>query len=282
MKRILLAVLVLGGLVGAGFHLSRRPAEPVLPATPGTEPASPVATEAPATPAPLAPAPAKPESGRTAPTPANHPAAPAAPATQPNVDAVVLARTVDLLTSPQATHDQKQAAWKQLSGSGKLDQAISVLAQRMAADPRAPEYPSALGQAYLKKCSGMQDLREQGLLALQADKLFDAALELDPSDWEARFTKAVALTHWPASMNKGNEAIQHFQTLIQQQEEQPQQPQFADSYACLGDYYQKSGRPDYARAVWQRGASFFPNNEALLGKLTTAETAQTSTTAGGR
>jgi tetratricopeptide (TPR) repeat protein len=188
----------------------------------------------------------------------------------PALEAASLSRTIDVLVSPQATYQQKAEAWKQLREAGKLDQAIAELEQRTANDPRSAEDPAALGQAYLQKCGTIQDVREQGILAMQADKLFDTALSLDPSNWEARFTKAVAMSYWPPMLNKGDEVIQNFQTLIQQQETQTPQPQFADTYAWLGDQYQKAGRADDARAVWQRGAALFPADGKLQTKLASA------------
>ncbi|HLH53320.1 MAG TPA: tetratricopeptide repeat protein, partial [Verrucomicrobiae bacterium] len=105
------------------------------------------------------------------------------------------------------------------------------------------------------------------ILAMQADKLFDKALSIDPQNWEARFSKAVAMSYWPPAMGKTDEVIQHFTTLIQQQETQTPQPQFAETYAWLGDQYEKSGRNDEAHAVWARGAALFPGNQKLAGKL---------------
>jgi tetratricopeptide (TPR) repeat protein len=187
------------------------------------------------------------------------------------VDRSLVSQAVDTLVSPQATYEQKKAAWKQLRESGKLDQAIADLEQRVASDPRSADDAAALGHAYLQKCGMLQDVREQGILAMQADKLFDAALSLDPSNWEARFTKAVALSYWPATMNKGDEVIQHFQTLVQQQETESPQPQFAETYVLLGNQYEKAGRIDEARATWQRGAQLFPQNESLKSKLSLAQ-----------
>ena len=198
--------------------------------------------------------------------------------TYAKLDAANLNGAVDILVSPQASHEQKQATWKQLRESGKIDLAIRELEQRAANDPRLAEYPAELGQAYLQKCATIQDVREQGILAMQADKVFDTALALDPSNWEARFTKAVALSYWPANLNKGAEVIQHFQTLIEQQETQAPQPQFAETYSWLGDQYTKAGHADYARTVWERGAALFPNNEGLKNRLAAAPLAQASTT----
>jgi cytochrome c-type biogenesis protein CcmH/NrfG len=102
---------------------------------------------------------------------------------------------------------------------------------------------------------------------MQADKLFDSALTLDDSNWEARFMKAVAMSYWPTNLNKGDEVIQHFQTLIQQQETQTPLPHFAESYSWLGEQYQKAGHVNEARAVWERGAALFPADEKLRQKV---------------
>ena len=268
MKRLFIAVIGVGILaVGLGWYLNRPTTRAVPPAEPATETApaptgdarqavEPVAAqpEQPALPAP-APRAAKPTSN-TAAAPVN-----------PALEASYLSRTVDVLVSPQASHQQKQDAWKYLAEAGKLDQAIVDLEQRTANDPRTADYPAALGHAYLQKCGTIKDVREQGILAMQADKQFDTALSLDSSNWEARFMKAVAMSYWPPMLNKGEEVIQHFQTLIQQQETQAPQPHFAETYAWLGDQYQKAGRTDDAKAVWQRGAALFPAYEKLRTKL---------------
>ena len=148
---------------------------------------------------------------------------------------------------------------------------LQELERGAAENPHTAAYPAALGQAYLQKCGTIQDVREQGILAMQADKVFDTALNLDPSNWEARFTKAVALSYWPANLNKGQEVIEHFATLIQQQEIQAPQPQVAESYLWLGDQYQKAGQGEEARATWRRGATLFPNHEALKSRLGPAQ-----------
>jgi len=148
-----------------------------------------------------------------------------------------------------------------------MDQVIGELERRMAADPRAAEYPAELGAAYLKECALIQDIRERGILAMKADELFDTALNLDSSNWDARFTKALAMSYWPPQLNKGQEVIEQFTALIQQQEMQPPQPQFARSYVLLGEQYQKAGNSDSAQQVWQRGAALFPDNTDLENKL---------------
>lgn len=178
-------------------------------------------------------------------------------------------QAVDTLVSPQSTFAQRQAALEELRKSGKLDLAIGELEKRVADDPRSAECPAALGRAYLQKCGTIQDVREQGILAMKADQAFDAALNLDANNWEARFTKAVAMSYWPTQMNRGTEVMQHFVTLIEQQEVQSPQPQYAQTYVWLGKEYEKYGHAAEAREIWQRGAALYPNEQELRSKLGT-------------
>jgi tetratricopeptide (TPR) repeat protein len=242
----------------------------VSPAEPVAETAPALAGDAPQAVEPVAPRPEPPAQPAAAPRVAETPSSTPAALVNPALEASSLSRTVDVLVSPQASRQQKQDAWKYLGEAGKLDQAIAELEKRTTNDSSNAECAAVLGHAYLHKCGIIQDVREQGILAMQADKLFDTALSLDPSNWEARFIKAVAMSYWPPMLNKGDEVIQHFQTLIQQQETQTPQTQFAETYAWLGDQYQKAGRADDAKAVWQRGAALFPADEKLRTKLAAA------------
>ncbi len=269
MKNLTIAILGAGVLVGAILYINRPQATPMGPAEPVVEADATITSEAPA-PERVAPPSASTQAPSAAPESARQQKAKPSLDSKARLDLTMVNQAVDILVSPQVGYGQKQAAWQQLGDAGKLDQAISELEQRMAADPQAPQYPAALGQAYLKKCATLQDVREQGILGMQADKLFDVALNLDPTNWEARFTKAVAFSFWPPSMNKGDQAIENFRILIQQQEEQTPQPHFAESYFWLGSQYQKAARGDYARLVWERGVSLFPNHEGLKQKLAEA------------
>ena len=157
--------------------------------------------------------------------------------------------------------------WIKLRDEGKINQVISELYDRATNNPSAAEYPAALGQAYLHKIAITKDTRDYAVLGSLADRSFDTALDIDPANWEARFFKATAMSYWPAEMNKRPEVIERFTQLIQDQESQSSQPQFAQSYYWLGETYQKSGRADDADQVWRRGAALFPNDPMLKQKL---------------
>lgn len=269
MKKLLIIVLGIGAAVGIAVGLNRQNPSAAQSGLPAGIPAT-KATDA------LAGQVAETEEMGSA-VPAVHaevaatapelPAASTAPGPAAKSVNAIFAQAIEALISPQADHEQRKAAWKRLRKSGKLDDAIVELEQRTANDPRSAQNMSALGQAYYKKAGQIEDIREQAILAMKADQTLEAALNLDPSDWEARFTKTAGMSYWPTQLNKGPEVIAGFEQLIQQQEARFAEPGFAETYLLLGNYYQTLGQPEQAARIWQRGASQFPNDEELKAKL---------------
>ena len=269
MKQLIYAILGVA-VIGGGIALSAsRLKSPVVPPVPARTESSPSpATEnnpplqpAVATPVPSQPVPA--DTGDSKP-------AVIASATETSAKAIdpAIKQAIESLLSPQLTHEQRRDILKKLNESGKLDQAISELDQRAADNPRNAEYQTMLGQAYLEKGIPLQDgSNDKVILVMQAMKSFDVALSDDPANWEARYTRTAILSHYPAEMNKGQEVIDQFTQLINQQEAQPPQAQFAKTYMLLGDQYQKLSQNDYALATWQAGAQLFPNDKTLRKRL---------------
>jgi hypothetical protein len=183
-------------------------------------------------------------------------------------DAVSTAHSLacDTLVSAQTSFSDRQALLKKLKKAGELDAAIAELKQRAADNPNDPEIPAVLGAAYLNKFP-VQDPNEAGILGMEADQSFNAALKLDPANWSAQFLKAESLSYWPSELNKGQEVVQRFSNLIDQQETMTPQPQFAQTYVLLGDEYQKLGQPDYAEQTWKLGAAKFPGNATLQKRI---------------
>ena len=256
MKRVVLAVFGVGALIGLGLAMNRSKTAAVSEAAKEVEVAS-----APAQIEQQAVNRAR-ESRQTAVKPASGGGEVVARVATPD-GGFDLNRAIETLVSPRASFREKQAAWDGLKGAGQLDQAISDLEQRMASDPQSAEYAAALGEAYMKKCAAMTDVREQAIFAMKADKTLETALNLDQSNWEARFMKAVGLSFWPANLNKSQEVVQEFLTLIQQQEGQPKEPQFAQPYLWLGKEYEKAGQAEYAaRRSGNAGRRCFPRTKS--------------------
>ncbi len=250
MKKILLSLLVVA-VLGAAFY-AFNPASPV-PATAPAKTASAPTTRA----TPPATTPAKTPSPATATSPAKKEA-------EIPDDFV---KTVRITLSPQATFGEKEAAWEQLRNDGQLDQAIAALEKEAQANPGYPETFVALGRAYMYKSGTVSDISQVGALGMKIDQSFTSALKLDPTNWDAQYFRSVSFSFYPAFMNKGPDVVAGYQALIQQQESQAPQPQFANAYLNLGQQYQKQGDNDSAQKAWQRGAALFPDNQALQKKV---------------
>jgi tetratricopeptide (TPR) repeat protein len=99
---------------------------------------------------------------------------------------------------------------------------------------------------------------------MEADQDFDAALKIDPQNWEAQFVKASSMYYWPANPQTDNDAVQRLSSLIDQQETMAPQPEFVQTYVVLGQEFEKIGQPDKAMATWQLGLTKFPGDPTLL------------------
>jgi tetratricopeptide (TPR) repeat protein len=217
--------------------------------------------------------------GRTALQPV--PAATSETASNPNLNTrpeyppvkgnTVFEETLEALLSPRTTFAQKHVLFEQLRQTGELEHAIAELKQRAEANPGDPQIATTLGEAQINQLRVLSeaggDYNAIGILAMQADQSFNTALTADPSNWEAQFYKAAALSHWPPETGRDNEAIQRLSNLIDQQATMPSAPQFAQTYVVLGEEYQKLGQTDYAVQTWRLGAQNFPNDPTLKQKL---------------
>jgi tetratricopeptide (TPR) repeat protein len=168
-------------------------------------------------------------------------------------------------------HEERQQLYQRLREAGRIEEYVRAIEALAEASPEDPELQVALGNAYLQQLFGVGARPEAGPLAMRADQAFDRALELDPTSWEARFTKAVALSHWPAFLGRGPEAIEHLEILIEQQAALPSQAVFALPYLFLGNLHLSAGERDEAIATWKEGLALFPHHAELRQALELAE-----------
>jgi len=157
--------------------------------------------------------------------------------------------------------------WERLRDEDRIEEVVAEFERLAEADPHNPDAQVALGGAYLQQLFGAGNTPKAGDLAVKADAAFDAALALDPDHWEARFSKAVSLSNWPAFLGKTGEAIQQFSILIEQQEAGPVMDHHAQTYLFLGNLHRQTGDLEKARTIWQRGLALHPDSETLTRQL---------------
>jgi tetratricopeptide (TPR) repeat protein len=190
---------------------------------------------------------------------------------EPDIARVPIRELVALLSREGLTNLDRQRLFQELREAGRIDEYVAEIEKLAAEDPDDPALQVALGNAYLQRLFAVGNTPEAGVWAYKADAAFDAALELDDHGWDARFTKAVALSNWPAFLGRMPEAIEHFEVLLDQQSEVPPRPEFAMTYLFLGNLYQTSGEPAEALATWKAGLALFPGVEDLRRAVELAE-----------
>jgi tetratricopeptide (TPR) repeat protein len=261
MKTLFIATLIAAAAFVVGWRFSAMEKLPAL--------SSPAVVLKPRTPAPVAATvpPPRPASGDVRPTVAS----------APDEGVMALATALDAFTSPKASFAQRQAVLEQLRKGGQLGEAIAALKQLAAQNPQDAAVAAALGEAQISQirtlleAGGNPASNDIAILALQADQNFTAALAQDPANWDAQFEKAAAMSHWPAAMNKGPEVMQRLEALVTQQEASAApQPEYAQTYALLGEQYQADGQGDKAAQIWQQGIARFPLSSALQREFASA------------
>ena len=153
--------------------------------------------------------------------------------------------------------------WAQLDDDGRVDDVLAAFKSLAENSPGSADAQASLGAALIAKLQFAKNQAEISTLALSADASFDDALKIDPEHWEARFTKAISYTSWPEFTGKPAQAIEHFETLIEQQNRKAVRPEFAETFVQLGRMHAARGNADKARQVWQQGASQFPEHSEL-------------------
>ena len=182
-----------------------------------------------------------------------------------------MAELVHALSGNRFDDHRQQEIFQALREAGRMAEYVAAIEALAAADPGNAELQVALGHAYLQQLFGLGNSPEVGEIAMKSDGAFDRALELDDTNWNARFSKAVALSNWPAFMGRAPEAIEHFELLIEQQEGQRPRPEFAMPYLFLGNMHQAAGKREQALATWKAGLALFPDSAELRQALELAE-----------
>ena len=160
-----------------------------------------------------------------------------------------------------------QELWQRIREAGRTQELLALFEGRVEDDPNDPEKRLELGQAYLQMIQEVGQSPLAGEYATKADSAFDAALEIDPEHWDARFNKAIALSFWPPIFGKQSESIRQFELLIDQQSKLTPSSEHADTHLWLGNLYQQLGQQDKAIAAWRTGSSLFPDHAGLNDQL---------------
>src|SRR5690606_3681450 len=106
--------------------------------------------------------------------------------------------------------------WRAAFAAGRMDEVVARYEALAKADPKNVQAKMDLAKACIAYLQ-MDPTKWQ--LSSKADKAYDDVLAIDGAHWEARFSKAVSYTFWPEFLGKKKAAAEHFQILVDQQEQ---------------------------------------------------------------
>jgi len=156
-----------------------------------------------------------------------------------------------------------------LTGSpDEIDETVKSLKELVAKDPKNPELQVALATALVAKLANRTAPGpQQGIVWAEAIKAYDAAIEVNPQHWQARFGKAFGTSMIPAFLGQRPAAIQQFEELRALQAGGAPEKHHVQTYFRLGQLYKDEGNIEKARSVWEEGLQRFPNDKGIQGAL---------------
>lgn len=141
--------------------------------------------------------------------------------------------------------------------------AEALFRKRIARSARDVEALVGLGRTLSQCLLPSANFISQGSLSQDAMGYLEDALDLEPTNWTARFVLASIAYRSPAFLGRGDIAARHFEELLRQQGNRALDPTYARVFELRGMQLMRAGKADSARALWTRGLSLFPADTAL-------------------
>ena len=167
--------------------------------------------------------------------------------------------------------DESLSACVALAESGKATEAAAVakgveadFRKRVADNPRNPDPRVGLARLLSQCLVPAAGFMQQGELSGEALELLDAALEIQPDHWLARFVLASISDRSPAFLGRGKRAAKEYDTLLKMQGDRTDNPMFARVFVARGRQLSREGQADSARVIWSHGLRLFPNDRDLI------------------
>lgn len=161
--------------------------------------------------------------------------------------------------------DYRQAAIR----CGAFDRSIEFFKRLAKTHSESVNVRLNLALAYVDKIPTAGDLR-QALLGRDAIREFGKANEIRPT-WLGHYTRGFIYLNYPRAFGAGPKAVAEFERAIALHSMEQPDLHRARAWVALGDaHYWRLSNLEKAREVWSEGARWFPDDEALRLRLTSA------------
>ena len=152
------------------------------------------------------------------------------------------------------------AQGRQALDADRVDDAIAIFEQAVAADANDPAALAWLGSAQVRKARTAPFFNRPGWVRKGFNTL-DEAVERFPNAFIVYMVRGLTAVNVPAMFNKTAGAVKDLSTVVAMREKNPQMVPDAvmpSVYLNLGLAYKKNVQSDEARATWEKGKKLYP------------------------
>lgn len=178
-------------------------------------------------------------------------------------DAVAAAGLLHELSALPAGDDRRAAVWRRIREGGHVDTAVAEFERRAQAAPFDSMTRTELAWAYFQKMQTTGGGPEAGRWGARGAETLEQALELDASNWDARYSLA---QHFYYADMRGD-SVHHLERLVAEQPGRRGERKHARAFLLLGNIHFDAGRKAEARKAWEAGLQSFPGDATLLQRL---------------
>ncbi len=167
------------------------------------------------------------------------------------------------LSTSGLSQAERDELWAQVQEAGATDELVSRFEAIAGDQSRDATAQLQLARAYFAKMRSTPGGPQAGKWGSRGADALLRALELDETNWEARF--ALARHYYWADMQA--ESLREFELLVRQQRDRTPLDKHAEAFVWLGHLYYNLDRAEDAEKTWRSGLDLFPKDTALQSRL---------------
>ncbi len=140
---------------------------------------------------------------------------------------------------------------------------VSDLEARIIENPDDLEARLQLIDVQSARVHSAESIVERGMLREGVQTQLTEVLKRDPENWDARYMRAVGISHSQRTPQGRARAVEAFESLITIQQSQPSEPRFAKTYGQLAGVLLAEKNTAKARETITAGLARYPDSEEL-------------------
>lgn len=172
-----------------------------------------------------------------------------------------------LVDAGTATAEQKAEHARLSKDDAFMGRVASSLQKQIAENPDDLEARLQLVDVQSSRVHTAESINDRSTLGRSVREQIGAILERDPENWQARFMKAVGISHSQRTPQGRAAAIREFKSLLELQRGRSSEARFAQTYGQLAEVYLAERNTSEAQAALREGLARYPDDKDLAAML---------------